>query len=66
MASNLAIDDQLLTQALSVGGFRTKRHTVNEALREFIQRRKRVELLSLVGKVEYDPRYHYKKERRSR
>ena len=51
---------------LSVGGYRTKRETVNEALREFIQRRKRLELLKLVGKVEYDTRYDYKQERRSR
>jgi Arc/MetJ family transcription regulator len=66
MPTNLAIDDRLLDQALNVGGYRTKRETVNEALREFIQRRKRLELLKLVGKVEYDPRYDYKQERRSR
>ena len=66
MPTNLAIDDRLLDQALSVGGYRTKRETVNEALREFVQRRKRMELLKLVGKVEYDPRYDYKQERRNR
>jgi Arc/MetJ family transcription regulator len=66
MPTNLAIDDQLLEQALAVGGHRTKRQTVNEALREFVQRRKRLELLKLVGKVEYDQRYDYKQERRAR
>ena len=66
MPTNLAIDDELLDQALSVGGYRTKRETVNEALREFIQRRKRLELLKLVGKVEYDQRYDHKQERRAR
>ena len=66
MPTNLAIDDQLLEQALTVGGYRTKRETVNEALREFIQRRQRRELARLFGKVDYDPRYDYKKERRSR
>ena len=66
MASNLAIDDALLEQAKSVGGYKTKRETVNEALREFIQRRERAELVKLFGKVEYDPRYDYKKERRRR
>jgi Arc/MetJ family transcription regulator len=66
MPTNLALDDQLLDQALSVGGYRTKRETVNEALREFIQRRKRLELLKLVGKVEYDRSYDYKRERRGR
>jgi len=66
MPSNLAIDDKLLEQAKSVGGYRTKRETVNEALREFIQRRQRVELVKLFGKVEYDSRYDYLEERRRR
>ena len=66
MPTNLAIDDQLLDQARSVGGFRTKRETVNEALREFIQRRQRLALAKLAGKVEYDAKYDYKRERRTR
>jgi Arc/MetJ family transcription regulator len=66
MATNLAIDDKLLTEALTVGGYKTKRETVNEALREFIQRRQRLELVKLFGKVEYDSRYSYKRERRRR
>jgi len=66
MPSNLAIDDELLEEAKSVGGYKTKRETVNEALREFIQRRQRVELTKLFGKVEYDQRYDYKRERRQR
>ena len=32
MASNLAIDGQLLTQALELGHFKTKKETVNSAL----------------------------------
>jgi Arc/MetJ family transcription regulator len=66
MPTNLAIDDQLLDQARSIGGYRTKRETVNEALREFIQRRQRRALTELAGKVEYDPKYDYKRERRAR
>jgi Arc/MetJ family transcription regulator len=66
MPTNLAIDDQLLDQARSVGGYRTKRETVNEALREFIQRRQRLELAKLAGKVAYDAQYDYKRERRAR
>ena len=66
MATNLAIDDRLLDQARDVGGFRTKRETVNEALREFIERRQRLELARLAGKIDYDPKYDYKRERRAR
>jgi Arc/MetJ family transcription regulator len=66
MPTNLAIDDQLLEQARTVGGYRTKRETVNEALREFIERRQRLELVKLFGTVEYDRKYDYKRERRTR
>jgi Bacterial antitoxin of type II TA system, VapB len=66
MPTNLAIDDDLLEQALEVGGHRTKRETVNEALREYIQRRKRLDVVKLFGRVAYDPKYDYKKERRAR
>jgi Arc/MetJ family transcription regulator len=66
MPTNLAIDDELLNQARSIGGYRTKRETVNEALREFIQRRQRLELTRLAGAIGYDPKYDYKRERRAR
>ena len=66
MPTNLAIDDRLLDHARTVGGYRTKRETVNEALREFIQRRERLKLLRLAGTIDYDRRYDYKKERRAR
>lgn len=63
MPSNLAIDDQLLDEALSVGGMRTKRETVNAALREFIQRRRLLETVAGFGTVDFDPSYDYKKAR---
>ena len=66
MATNVAIDDRQLTKALHVGGFGTKRETVNEALRQFIQRRERVDLIGLFGTVNYDPKYDYRKDRRRR
>lgn len=66
MPTNLAIDDQLLEDALRIGGQRTKRATVNEALREYIQRRKRLKALEEFGTVTMDPAYDYKKLRRRR
>jgi Arc/MetJ family transcription regulator len=64
MATNLAIDDHLLEEAQKIGGHRTKRATVNEALEEYIQRRKQAKILELFDKVEFDPGYNYKKQRR--
>jgi len=56
MATNLAIDDQLLDEALRVGGQRTKKDTVTQALQEFVQRRKQARILDLFGKVDFDPK----------
>lgn len=64
MATNLAIDDRLLTEAQKIGGHRTKKATVTQALEEFIQHRKQVKILELFGTVEFDPKYDYKKQRR--
>lgn len=64
MATNLAIDDQLLQEAQRVGGHRTKKDTVNEALREYIQRRQQAKVVELFGQIEFDKAYNYKKQRR--
>jgi hypothetical protein len=66
MATNLAIDDELLEEALRVGGHATKKATVTEALVEYIQRRKQGRIVGLFGKIEVDPRYDYKKQRQRR
>jgi Arc/MetJ family transcription regulator len=63
MATNLAIDDRLLTRALEIGGYKSKKDTVNAALDEFIKRRKAKELIDIFGTIEYDASYDYKKMR---
>jgi hypothetical protein len=60
IATNLSIDTDLLETALKTGGLRTKRDTVNLALKEFIQRRRNADILSLFGTIEYDSDYDYK------
>ncbi len=60
MATNLAIDDNLLILAQNIAGLKTKKDTVNQALKEFIQRRKQEEIISLFGKIDYDDDYDYK------
>ena len=64
MPTNLAIDDRLLQEAQRLGGQRTKKATVTEALEEYIQRRKQAKILKLFGTVDFDPKYDYKKQRR--
>ncbi len=64
MPTNLAIDDNLLGEAQKLGGHRTKKETVNQALREYIQRRRQAKVLELFGKIDYDATYDYKQQRR--
>ena len=64
MATNLAIDDELLVEAQRVGGHRTKKATVTEALEEYIRHRKQARILEVFGTMEFDPKYDYKRQRR--
>jgi Arc/MetJ family transcription regulator len=63
MATNLKIEESLLNEALRVGGLRTKRDTVNLALKEFVDRRRQLEALKLEGQIEFDPGYDYREQR---
>ena len=63
MATNLALDPDLLDRAFEVSGERTKKAAVTMALREFIARREQRELVDLLGTIEWDEGYDYKAER---
>jgi Arc/MetJ family transcription regulator len=63
MATNLAIDDALINTAVKVGHHPSKKAAVTAALQEYIQRHKQMEILDLFGKISYDSKYDYKKQR---
>jgi hypothetical protein len=54
------------TTLTPVGKHRTKKDTVNEALKEYVMRRKRKDVSSLFGKVEMVSSYDYRKDRNAR
>jgi len=60
MSTNLAIDDKLIEEAKAIGRHQTKKAVVTEALMEYIQRRKQLEILELFGKIDFDEDYNYK------
>jgi Arc/MetJ family transcription regulator len=64
MPTNLAIDDKLIDEARRVGKHKTKKGVVTEALEEYIQRHKQLEILNLFHEVEFDPDYDYKEQRK--
>ena len=65
MTTNLAIDDDLINEALIVGDFKTKEDTVVTALKEFINRRKQLEIVNLFDQFDPDLDYDYNQGRRS-
>jgi hypothetical protein len=66
MTDPLAIDDKLLDEAQRIGRHRTRKGTVNAALREYIRRRRQTKAVDLFGKIDFDPEYDYKKAREKR
>ena len=63
MATNLQIDDSLITRAVKLGGHRTKKAAVTRALTEYVDHLEQKNILSLFGTVDYEPAYNYKKQR---
>jgi len=64
MATNLALDDKLIVQALKIGHHRTKKEAVTAALKEYIAHKKRLQIRALFGKIDFDRSYNYKAARK--
>ena len=63
MLTKVNVDHRLLEKAKSLGGHRTDREAVTAALTEYVQRRSKLEILSLFGTIDYDPDHNYKRAR---
>lgn len=63
MATSLNINEALLQEALALDDQTTVDALVETALREYIQRRKRLKVLDLFGTIDYDQDYDYKQQR---
>lgn len=63
MATNLALDDNLILLAQEIGHHKTKRETVTIALKEYISHKKQLSIKKLFGTIDFDETYDYKKAR---
>jgi Arc/MetJ family transcription regulator len=54
MRTNIEIDDRLMKSAMKTLGKKTKRETVEEALRRVVDLGKQAEIKKLFGKVRWD------------
>ena len=63
MATNLALDPDLLDRVVAVSGEPTKKAAVTLALKEFVARREQRRVSELFGRLDWDASYDYKSER---
>jgi Arc/MetJ family transcription regulator len=63
MVINLDINDELLASAIDISGLKNQKETINLALEEFIQRRKRKDAIDLFGKIDFSEDWNPKKAR---
>ena len=61
MRTNIVIDDDLINEAISLTGIRTKRELVNLALQELVAKRKKKDLFKLAGQIEFSDDFDHKK-----
>ena len=64
MTTPVRIYKPLLERSFRIGGLRTRRSTVEQALTEFIARREQLRITEIFGTVDFDPDYNYKTQRR--
>ena len=60
MRTNIVLDDSLVKEALKLSRVKTKKELVTQALKEFVENRKRLNLMDLFGKIEFAKNYNYK------
>ncbi len=68
MATNLALDDQLIEDARRAGSHKSKKEAVTAALEEYVRKRQQMLILEAFGTFpadsnSVDPGYDYKSER---
>ncbi|MFH1335029.1 MAG: type II toxin-antitoxin system VapB family antitoxin [Candidatus Zixiibacteriota bacterium] len=66
MRTNIVLDESLVKKAMKLSRTKTKKELVNQALKEFVENRKRLNLMDLAGKIEFAKDYDYKALRRDR
>jgi len=64
MRTNIVLDEDLVTKAFKYSRAKTKKALIDEALKELIISRQRLDLRDIRGKIEFKADYDYKKLRR--
>jgi Arc/MetJ family transcription regulator len=62
--TNIVLDDEIVKTAFRYSKAKTKKELINEALKELITSRQRLDLRDLRGKIEFRADYDYKRLRK--
>ena len=65
MSIALTLNEALVQGALDLSQQNDLNFLIETALREYIQRHKRIKIIELFGTIDYDPSYDYKQQRQS-
>ena len=60
MRTNINLDDSLVDEAFKLSRARTKEDLIHQALIEFVENRRRLNILDLEGRIEFSEGYNYK------
>ena len=63
MRTNIVLDESLVKEAMRLSRTKTKKELVHRALKEFVENRKRLNLMDLAGKIKFAKDYNYKAQR---
>jgi Arc/MetJ family transcription regulator len=63
MRTNIDIDDALVSEAFKYSRAKTKKELIHQALKEFVENRRRLNLLELEGRIEIVEGYSHKSMR---
>ncbi len=63
MRTNIVIDEELMKEAMTLSGLKTKRDIVHRALEDFVRNLKKRDLREIRGKVSFAAGYDHKKLR---
>lgn len=64
MATNIDLNEELIGEAQRLGKHRSKKATIEDALQEYVSRRKQLEILQDFGQIDYNDSHNYKEARR--
>ena len=54
MRTNIVIDEEIMNQALTIGGYRTKKEAVEAGLKLIVRLKKQEEIKKYRGKLKWD------------